>query len=628
MAEKLEIVIGAKDQFSGAFGKLRSALPSVRTLALGASAAIAGLGASLLATAKSTATAYDEVQKFSDQLGVSTKFLSAMSHAADLSGIQINVMRKSIQALQVRIGEAGRGVGEAKDAFEDLGVALRTTTGQLKTAEQLLPELAQAFKETENATLRAEAASKIFGQRGIAMLQMFKDGSAGLAEMTAEAERFGLVVSAKAGQAAAQFNDSLTRLTGSMRGLKNTIGEQLLPVFAAIFEVTAEWIAQNREMIAMNVQGWLSEVAQMALAVAQALIWIDENITEKILDFFFGPANITALEVKQQELETTKRQLELAKRYLALDLKTATNEQIEETKKLIEFKKEAVDILEREIEALGKQKEAQDESTISIDTFIERIKEKMAELKAAIAEVSGGEDGEVPGALTLITADSVSLQQEYMDELSEAALFFWTKNEKTMLQYYDALQKERDREIKQEKKQKKALLKGGEQFFSGMAQLSGLFGKKAFRLTQALAIGEATMRAIQAFNVNLAAYAYPLGPILGALALATGLAQVAQIAAQSPPSAHGGLESVPREQTYLLAAGERILSPQQNTDLTRFLESAETTGGGLMVTGDLNISIETPEPLESLDSEDIKNLIEDKFLPAFDELSRIGIKPR
>ena len=42
----------------------------------------------------------------------------------------------------------------------------------------------------------------------------------------------------------------------------------------------------------------------------------------------------------------------------------------------------------------------------------------------------------------------------------------------------------------------------------------------------------------------------------------------------------------------------------------------------------LNISIETPEPLESLDSDDVKNLVEDKLIPAFNELAFVGIKTR
>ena len=249
MSERLEIIIAGKDQFSGVFGKLKNALPSIKTLAVGAGAAFAGAATSLAIMTKNTAEAYDKVQKFSDQLGVSTEFLSGMEHAADLSGVKIETMNKSVQMLQVRIGEASRGIGQGKDALDALGVSLTDANGRLKTAEQIMPELAEGFRNMANATERAEAASKIFGQRGMAMLQMFKDGKVGLAAMTEEAEKFGLVISAKAGKNAAEFNDSLTRVTGSIRGLKNHIAEQLMPTITGLANHFADFVADNRSRI-------------------------------------------------------------------------------------------------------------------------------------------------------------------------------------------------------------------------------------------------------------------------------------------------------------------------------------------------------------------------------------------
>lgn len=44
-------------------------------------------------------------------------------------------------------------------------------------------------------------------------------------------------------------------------------------------------------------------------------------------------------------------------------------------------------------------------------------------------------------------------------------------------------------------------------------------------------------------------------------------------------AAHGGLDNVPAESTYLLDRGERVLSPRQNEDLTRFLAGGGGTAG-------------------------------------------------
>ncbi|PCK48623.1 hypothetical protein A2J14_33325 [Pseudomonas aeruginosa] len=46
--------------------------------------------------------------------------------------------------------------------------------------------------------------------------------------------------------------------------------------------------------------------------------------------------------------------------------------------------------------------------------------------------------------------------------------------------------------------------------------------------------------------------------------------------------AHGGIDNIPKESTWLLDAGERVLSPNQNRDLTAFLsrEGGASAGAG------------------------------------------------
>ncbi|MFH2075955.1 MAG: hypothetical protein ABIJ57_11530, partial [Pseudomonadota bacterium] len=227
MAENLQIVIGAKDEFSGTFARLQNMLPRMRTLIIAAAGAVAGATTAIGAMVKTTATAHDEVQKFSDQLGISTEFISRMQVAAEFSGVEVETMRKAIQRLQVGIGEANRGIGLSKDAFNDLGITLRGTSGELKTSEELMPELAEKLAGVTSATERAELASKLFGQRGISMIQILGKGKDSLEAMWKEADQLGLTVGSVAAKQAAEFNDSLTRVKGALTGVKNTIAEAL-----------------------------------------------------------------------------------------------------------------------------------------------------------------------------------------------------------------------------------------------------------------------------------------------------------------------------------------------------------------------------------------------------------------
>ena len=61
-----------------------------------------------------------------------------------------------------------------------------------------------------------------------------------------------------------------------------------------------------------------------------------------------------------------------------------------------------------------------------------------------------------------------------------------------------------------------------------------------------------------------------------AAATTQGLSAIAAISAVG--IAHGGADFIPEESTYLLNRGERVLSPSQNRDLTKFMEN----GGGAM----------------------------------------------
>jgi hypothetical protein len=64
-----------------------------------------------------------------------------------------------------------------------------------------------------------------------------------------------------------------------------------------------------------------------------------------------------------------------------------------------------------------------------------------------------------------------------------------------------------------------------------------------------------------------------LGP---PMAYAMGAIQLAMVMSAPMPAAHGGLDYVPAEQTYLLNKGERVLSPNQNKDLNNFMKNADS----------------------------------------------------
>lgn len=107
--------------------------------------------------------------------------------------------------------------------------------------------------------------------------------------------------------------------------------------------------------------------------------------------------------------------------------------------------------------------------------------------------------------------------------------------------------------------------------------------KAMFLMQQSIAIASAIVSAHLAAVQTTADITLPFaGKVSAANAiLAFGYANAAMIGAQTIAGmAHDGIDNIPREGTWLLDGGERVLNPQQNKDLTNYLSNQKfrTTG--------------------------------------------------
>ena len=122
-----------------------------------------------------------------------------------------------------------------------------------------------------------------------------------------------------------------------------------------------------------------------------------------------------------------------------------------------------------------------------------------------------------------------------------------------------------------------------------MGSLLGAFAGENNRISQMMFSAQKGYALAQIFMNNKVALSeawasapFPYNvPAVTMAALETGaLAAAAQaITPMFSGIAHGGLDYVPKEQTYLLDKGERVLSPNQNKDLTNFMQGNKNGNG-------------------------------------------------
>ncbi len=203
-----------------------------KTIALAFIAIGTAASAAAFKIVKDFAAAGDEVQKMALRTGFTTEALSELRLAAELSGTSIQGLEKGVKRMATTLLDAEQGLSTAVDAMNELNLTIGDFEGL--SPEAAFEKFLIAIANLEDPLKRAAVAQDIFGRAGTAMLPMLADGAEGLAAMRQEAHDLGIVFDQEAANAAARFNDDMTRLGGTIDGLKFKIAEELIPTLNAL----------------------------------------------------------------------------------------------------------------------------------------------------------------------------------------------------------------------------------------------------------------------------------------------------------------------------------------------------------------------------------------------------------
>lgn len=232
MAGNAEIAVVLKlvaDQFSrelrkqeGSLGKFVGSINRSKIL-------IAAISGAVLGLAKSAADYGDHLAKTSQKVGMSVQALAALEHAAKLADVSQEELSVGLIKLSRNASDTAKGTGESVAAFAALGISVQDTSGKLKSSDVLFGEIAERFSRMEDGAGKTALAVQLFGKSGAGLIPLLNAGKQGLAEAADEAKRFGLILSEDQAKASEKFNDDLTRLQASSRGLAMSVGKELIP---------------------------------------------------------------------------------------------------------------------------------------------------------------------------------------------------------------------------------------------------------------------------------------------------------------------------------------------------------------------------------------------------------------
>jgi lambda family phage tail tape measure protein len=193
--------------------------------ALGAITSLAGFGSLI----ESTITATAELYKLHERTGVTVESMSALRSVAKLSGTEMGDVATALQKLSRSMVESESGTGKAADTFRALGVSVTDSHGKMKTADQVMLEVAQSMGGFKDGAELTTAQMNLFGKSGANMATL-------LVEL-AERGNLNGKVSTEQAKAAHEFEQAQIKLQMAVGGVFKSLALDLIPIVMKLTEL-------------------------------------------------------------------------------------------------------------------------------------------------------------------------------------------------------------------------------------------------------------------------------------------------------------------------------------------------------------------------------------------------------
>lgn len=237
VADKLGIQLpaGAQEAVNGLGGVNVAAGAAVFGLAALVTA-IVKVEKALIDVTKESAKFADDILTMSMTTGQSAQQLQEFSYAAELIDVSIDTLQTSLTKLTNNMQNAMNGTGDAKKAFEQLGIAVTDSEGNMRAANDVFYETIDALGKVGNATERDALSMDIFGRSAQDLNPLIIQGSDTLREYADEAHNVGYVLDNEALSALGAVDDGFQRLQTTQDAVKNNMAAEFAPYLTSALE--------------------------------------------------------------------------------------------------------------------------------------------------------------------------------------------------------------------------------------------------------------------------------------------------------------------------------------------------------------------------------------------------------
>lgn len=247
---------GLSDTFGNVIG-------TAAKIGAGIVAGVSAAGGALMGLADKAAEYAGTINDASNKSSLAVDNLQQLKFAGEQAGVGFEDLVNSANKLNKAMADAMSGDKKAVEAFAELGVAIRDSSGEARTANDVYNDTLAKLAEMGDTTDRTRLGTEIFGKGFANLKPLLAEGADGIEALKQRAQELGIVLDEEAIKAGDDFGDTMDQLKGALNGVFLKIGIELMPVIKSF----TEWVFENMPAISKTfstVFGVVSNVVSIA----------------------------------------------------------------------------------------------------------------------------------------------------------------------------------------------------------------------------------------------------------------------------------------------------------------------------------------------------------------------------
>lgn len=197
---------------------------------------IVAVGAAFATMGLKAAKAADDLADLSMVTNIGVEDLQAYAYVGDILGTDLETITGAQTKLTRSIAEAHAGNKDAIQSFQELGVSIYDTEGNLRTADDIFWDVLDALGKIEDPVLRDALAMQLMGKSAQDLNPLIKAGSEEIQKYMDKAKELGLVMSEEQVTALAELNDAWSTLKFQFGAVGNIIAATLAPALQELID--------------------------------------------------------------------------------------------------------------------------------------------------------------------------------------------------------------------------------------------------------------------------------------------------------------------------------------------------------------------------------------------------------